>query len=255
VGIVNANTIQNNGYMRVRLLFVYFFSCIALFCNAETYVVCVGVANYQNIGSLLLPEKDAKSIAKMYKTHTNNVILITGKYATHATIIKALKDQFKRAKKGDCVVFFFSGHGYVGGFCPYDMAEMNKNGLTFKEIYSAFRESQASHKIIFADACNSGSLRRGKKTSKPETTSDVLLLLSSRTNESSIETPKLKNGFFTAYLERGLRGGADRNKDKVITAKELYSFVSNGVKKVSNDRQHPVMWGNFNDNFVILDWR
>ena len=241
--------------MNVRSLLLAILSCMVMLCHAETYVVCVGVANYQNIGSLLLPEKDAKSIAKMYKTHTNNVILITGKYATHDTIIKALKDQFRRAQKGDYVVFFFSGHGYLGGFCPYDMGVRHENGLSFKEIYAVFRESRASHKIIFADACYSGSLRRGNKTTKPETASDVLLFLSSRSNESSIETPKLKNGFFTAYLERGLRGGADVNKDKRITANEIFSFVSNGVKKVSNDRQHPVMWGKFSDNFVLLDWR
>lgn len=252
--IVDANTIQNNRFMKFRILLVAILSCMVLFSHAETYVVCVGVANYQNIESLLLPEKDAKSIAKMYRTHTNNVILITGKYATHDTIIKALRDQFKRAQKGDYVIFFFSGHGYLGGFCPYDMGEWYKNGLTFKEIYAIFRESRASHKIIFADACYSGSLRRGDKTTKPETSSDVLLFLSSRSNESSIETPKLKNGFFTAYLERGLRGGADKNKDKKITASEIFNFVSNGVKKVSNDRQHPVMWGNFDDNFVLLDW-
>ena len=98
-------------------------------------------------------------------------------------------------------------------------------------------------------------MRKDKNSSKPVTSSDVLLFLSSRSNESSIENPKLKNGFFTAYLERGLRGGADDNKDKIITAKEIYNFVSNGVKKVSNDRQHPVMWGRFSDNLIILDWR
>ena len=241
--------------MKIRLLFTSILFCMVLACHAETYVVCVGIAKYQNIGSLLLSEKDAKSIAKMYKTHTNNVILITGKYATHDTVIKALKDQFKRAKKGDYVVFYFSGHGYMGGFCPYDMGGKTKNGLAFKEIYAIFRESRASHKIIFADACYSGSLRRRDKTTKPETSSDVLLFLSSRSNESSIETPKLKNGFFTAYLERGLRGGADKNKDKKITANEIFNFVSNGVKKVSNDRQHPVMWGNFDNNFVLLEWK
>ena len=241
--------------MKIRSLLIALLTFVTMFCHAETYVVCVGIANYKNVGTLLLPEKDAKCIANMYKTHTKNVILITGKYATHDTIIKALKDQFKRAKKEDYIVFYFSGHGYLGGFCPYDMAERNKNGLTFKEIYAVFRESHASHKIIFADACYSGSLRKGSKPTKPETDSDILLFLSSRSNESSIETPKLKNGFFTAYLERGLRGGADENRDKKITANEIFKFVSNGVKKVSNDRQHPVMWGNFADNFVIFDWR
>ena len=40
-----------------------------------------------------------------------------------------------------------------------------------------------------------------------------------------------------------------------VTAKEIFVFVSDGVKKSSKNRQHPVMWGNFDDNFVLVDWR
>lgn len=238
-----------------KFILISIFMIVTVLAKAETFVVCVGISNYQNIRSLRLPEEDAKSISALYKTKTNNVILITGKYATHDTILKALNDQFKRAKEGDQVVFYFSGHGYEGGFCPYDMGDKYKNGLSYQEIYSAFRQSKAKRKIILADACFSGGLRKNKKTTSPQTDSNVLLFLSSRTNETSIETPKLKNGFFTAYLERGLRGGADENKDKIVTAKELYTYVSSGVKKVSSNRQHPVMWGKFDNNLILFDWR
>ena len=64
----------------------------------------------------------------------------------------------------------------------------------------------------------------------------------------------MSNGFFTAYLERGLRGAADANKDRDITAKELFVYVSNGVQKLSKGKQHPVMWGKFDDNMSILRW-
>ena len=83
----------------------------------------------------------------------------------------------------------------------------------------------------------------------------MLMFLSSRTNEYSIENRKMHNGFFTAYLDRGMRGAADANKDKVVTAKELFTYVSKGVKQLSGNRQHPVMWGNFSDDFVVMDWR
>lgn len=52
-----------------------------------------------------------------------------------------------------------------------------------------------------------------------------------------------------------MRGAADANKDKVVTAKELFTYVSKGVKQLSGNRQHPVMWGNFSDDFVVMDWR
>lgn len=239
-----------------RLLIFFLAFGMSFTLHAEIYVVSVGISTYKNISSLVLPENDAKSIAALYKTKTKNVITITGKYATRDMIIKALNDQFSRAKKGDMVVFFFSGHGYDGGLCPYDMGMKEEKALSYEDVYAAFRKSKATHKLIFADACMSGGLRQESSDSHVSSrkTSDVVLFLSSRTKEFSIENPEMKNGFFTACLERGLRGGADLNKDRQITAKEIFSFVSQGVKKISRNRQHPVMWGKFDDNFVLMDW-
>ena len=64
----------------------------------------------------------------------------------------------------------------------------------------------------------------------------------------------MQNGFFTTCLQRGLRGGADANRDKIITAKELFLFVSKGVKELSDDKQHPVMWGKFDDTMPVIAW-
>ena len=61
---------------------------------------------------------------------------------------------------------------------------------------------------------------------------NVMFFLSSRSTEKSLETPRqtgFKNSLFTVFLERGLRGGADTNKERVITAKEIYNFVHQGV--------------------------
>lgn len=181
---------------------------------------------------------------------------MTDKNATRTNIITALNSQFSCAKKDDLVLFFFSGHGRKDGFCPYDMDRKGKNVLSYNDIYATFRNCQASRKVVFADACMSGAIRKEQtRSSRVSSKSDVVMFLSSRPNEYSIETPKMKNGFFTAYLERGLRGGADSNKDKIITAKELFIFVSNGVKKISHSKQHPVMWGRFDDDFIMMDWR
>lgn len=132
-----------------------FASAFAVWVSAETFVVAVGVGNYKNISKLSLTENDAKTIAKLYKTKTRNVITITGRYATRANIIKAMSDQFMRAKDGDMVVFFFSGHGYDGGFCPYDIDHNYRNALTYNDIYKIFRQSNATSKIVIADACMS----------------------------------------------------------------------------------------------------
>ena len=223
--------------------------------KGDIYVVSVGIADYQTISDLILPEKDAKAIAELYKTQTKNVILITGKYATKARVLKSLKDQFGRAKEQDMIVFAFSGHGYPGGVCPYDMSAKNESGVSYREIRSILKQSRAKRKIVFADACFSGGIRNNTSHShQSHQDSEVLLFLSSRGGETSIENPFMINGFFTTYLLRGLRGGADADRNRRITAKELFQFVSQGVKERSKDLQHPVMWGRFDDNDVLMDW-
>ena len=64
----------------------------------------------------------------------------------------------------------------------------------------------------------------------------------------------MNKGFFTSCLQNGLRGRADANGDRIITAKELFDYVSKGVKRLSGDKQHPVMWGRFSDEMVVMKW-
>lgn len=238
----------------ILVLLLFAFCSVA---RADIYVVSVGVSKYQRGNNLRLCDDDARIISTIYKTHTDHVVTLTDQQATRDNIVQAMSSMFSRAKAEDMVVFFFSGHGYKGGLCPYDMGARNKNGLSYETIYSIFSSCKAKRKIILADACKSGGLRKEDKraTSVYSSSADVILFLSSRTEENSIENQEMKNGMFTAYLERGLRGGADDNRDKKITAKEIFTFVSTGVKQLSRNKQHPVMWGNFDDNFVILDWR
>ena len=108
--------------------------------------------------------------------------------------------------------------------------------------------------MIFADSCFAGKLRDTRETRVASPSIDVMLFLSSRHNEVSLESSGRKNGVFTACLIKCLKGGADLNRDRVITANELYCEVSRGVKALSRDKQHPVMWGNFDDNMTVMKW-
>ncbi len=234
----------------VSIIICLLVSCI--FASAQnTYVVVIGIANYPNVNQLVLPGKDAKAVSEFYKEFTPNVITLTGKYATKAAIIKALKDQFSRATENDAVVFFFSGHGFEGGLCPYDIKPGDQNtGLWYEEVQEIFYNCKAKRKIVFADACFAGGLTGWYAKTSPKDL-ELLLFLASRYNETSMELPFMTNGVFTTYLLRGLRGNADENNDGTITAKELFSYVSRGAIYKTNDRQHPVMWGKFNDNMIL----
>ena len=231
-------------------------SFVALWASrGNFYVVVVGVSDYQSIPSLLLPERDAQMIAALYKKQTNNVILLTDKYATKRRILQSLKQQFSRAQEEDMVVLAFSGHGYPGGICPYDMTKNIDSGISYKDIQAILKQTKAKKKMVWADACFSGGLRiKGHSDSYPDGNVDIVFFLSSRANETSIENPFMTNGLFTTYLVRGLRGGADANQDRKITAKELFEFVHKRVVDKSDGKQHPVIWGNFADDYVVMDW-
>lgn len=239
---------------RTFITFLLVLVC-AISAGARTFVVAVGISDYKYISDLRLPVSDANGMAQVFRTHTKDVVTLVGAQATRANIINTMRSQFSKAGKNDQIIFFFSGHGYDDGFCAYD-TQSPKTGLSYKDIYSAFRASKAGRKIIMADACHAGGLRVTKKKTRtqPATSTDVMLFLSCRTSESSLERATMQYGLFTNYLMYGIRGKADSNRDRKITARELFEYVSTNVTSSSGNRQHPVMWGKFNDNMTVLQW-
>ena len=222
--------------------------------HAKVYLVSVGITDYPGTAmDLSLPAKDAQTITWLYSNNTDveyNQLL--DEQATIQNITASMRKTFAKANIGDLVVLFFSGHGYPGGFVAYD------GQLTYTQVRKAMASCNCKNKMIFADACFSGKIRTNGNSSQSSVQAakkaNVMLFLSSRSNETSIERRDMQNGFFTTYLQKGLRGGADANRDRVITAKELYNFVHKGVIELSHDKQHPVMWGKFNDNMPVMTW-
>ena len=220
-----------------------------------TYIVSIGISDYKCINSLRLPSQDAQAVASLFIAEKSKVTLLTNQQATKENIVKTLNSVFMQAKPDDMVLLYFSGHGFPEGFCTYTTNCKGGLNLTFEDIKTIYAKSKAKRKLIFADACFSGAIRseaKNKKSAEILKDQNIMLFLSSRTNERSFERSDMKNGFFTSFLIKGLQGKADSNKDKVITARELFNYVSKNVIKLSKDKQHPVMWGKFSDNLIII---
>ena len=157
---------------------------------------------------------------------------------------------FMNANSEDIVILYFSGHGTPGALVCHDGL------LTYQHIFKMLKGCKASRKVIIADACYAGKMRTNNQQTSSYNSQNVMLFLSSRTNEVSRES-RYKNSLFTIFLERGLRGGADTadtNRDRYITARELYDFVHKGVIEASGNKQHPVMWGKFDNNMTVINW-
>ena len=229
------------------LLALFLFCSVGL--HAKVYVLSIGIADYPDKkNDLRISDNDAKTIAKVFKaTNEAFVSVMVNEQATKAALISRIRSVFANAQSDDAVVLYFSGHGSPGALVCYDGL------LTYQSIYKEMKVCRANRKIIIADACYSGKMRTNNQRSSHYDTQNVMLFLSSRTNELSQET-RYKNSLFTIFLERGLRGGADKNKDRKITAREIFDFVHQGVITASGDKQHPVMWGKFNNEMTIIKW-
>lgn len=244
-------TLTYNLHKRMKrlLMITYCVLACALLVHAKTYVVSIGIADYPGTKSdLRLSDGDAVTIKRLYeKNGKAEVEVLTNQSATLKNVVFALQNLFAKATSDDTVVLFFSGHGVPGGFICYDGL------LKYETIVKAMDNSHAGCKMVFADACFAGKARKDNGGFQ-HSSANIMFFLSSRTAEKSIEKRNWRNSLFTAYLERGLRGGADVNRDRQITAKELFDFVSKGVAKKSIGTQHPVMWGKFNNNMTIMSW-
>ena len=232
----------------VLIFFLLIFG-MAIPSFAKTYLVSVGIADYPGAkADLRVSAKDAKIIADIYSAAKNaSVVILTNSRATRSSVVNTMRTTFANSKSDDTIILFFSGHGSPGSFVCYD------GYLNYQSVFKVLKECSAKNKIVIADACYSGKMRAGKKKSQKYNPNNIVLFLSSRTNEVSKET-QFSNSLFTLFLERGLRGGADSNHDKTITAFEIYDFVHDGVSNSYDGKQHPVMWGKFDPNTPFIKW-
>lgn len=225
---------------------------LCLNAEAKIYLVSVGVSDYPGTrNDLRLPHNDAATMQWLYRENKQaSTRLLMNEKATVANIQAAMQKMFSKATANNIVVLFFSGHGVKGGFVCYDGI------LRYGDVSGIMSSCQSKSKMVFADACFSGAIRDNSKVSSRYSSmnNNIMLFMSCRSNEVSIETPLMTNGFFTYALQHGLRGGADKDRDKIITAKELFNYVSAKVKKESNDRQHPVMWEKFPSSMPVMKW-
>ena len=214
--------------MKQIWLIIFLFLASITHLQAKVYVLCVGIADYPGTEhDLRISDNDAKTIAKVFMaTKDASVKVLTNEDATQSALLSTVHTLFEDAQSDDAVILYFSGHGSPGALVCHDGL------LTYQHIFKMLKGCKASRKVIIADACYSGKMRTTRQQTDSYNNQNVMLFLSSRTNEVSRES-RYKNSLFTIFLERGLRGGADTNRDRYITARELYDFVHKGVIEAS----------------------
>jgi len=223
--------------------------------NFNKYAVIVGCADYQKTGlDLRYSDDDAYRFYAYLKSceggalPDEHIAVLVDEAANKENIINTMNNIFSKATPNDMLIFYFSGHGTEGGFCPTDVTDQYNSLLLHSEIKAIFKKYPAKYKVCFADACFSGGIYQGapaaSSTPQASTETSVVIMMSSLYSETSQENPKIRQGAFTYYLLKGLKGSADRNKDKIVTLEELFPYVKANVINFTNNKQTPFIEGN-----------
>lgn len=227
----------------------------------KTYVVSVGLGEYkypQVAPPLPCSVGDARSVSKFFHGYNgSSVFMLLNENATREHILKVLRREFAKSTVNDEIIFVFSGHGFQGGLTCYETDGKNINTvITYDEIQTIMKSARARRKIILAMACYSGgfTLKGNDNIPQRRTTqkTSVMLYTSSRPNEVSWERGDMTNSFFISRILEGLRGAADANRDRKVTARELFNYVNPHVVSDTDGMQHPQLWGRFDDSMVVV---
>lgn len=230
------------------------------------WAVVVGAARYTHMPSLRYADDDAYQIFAFLKSPEggalpdNQLRLLIDEDATRENVLAAMRTTFLQADDNDVVILYFSGHGLPGAFLPVDYDGYHFR-LEHDEISGLLRQSRARHKVVMADACHSGSLLAARTASNieisryynalEESKGGTALLLSSKSEEYSLEDKGLRSGIFSHFLIRGLKGEADSDNNQIVTITELFTFVYKQVRLYTGNIQTPTITGSYDAQMPV----
>lgn len=247
--------------------------------------------NYSEADALYLKDM----LIKYARYNPLQVKMLLGSDATYARIKEEIYWLGEVAGKADDVFFYFSGHGtrvpdtdnneedgMDEAFCPYE-TEINKVSTVIldDDIGHWFNRINAGKIIVVLDCCHSGgaagrsltndgskglefsTAATGRGLLNPDadpyardlTAENKFIVAASDAEEQSYENPTLGHGVFTYYIGEAIRGNADSNGDRTITANEMYEYTRTKTlefAKTIDRKQTPVKFGTI-ENAIIAE--
>lgn len=139
--------------------------------SLKRMAVCVGINNYPGTSNDLRGcVNDAKNWHSILKNKYkfSNIQLLLDRTATHAKVLQALRKMINKAKKGDSLVFTYSGHGTSVVDRSGDEADGRDEALCLydkllidDEVRSLMNSIPKGVKFtVISDSCHSGTVTR-----------------------------------------------------------------------------------------------
>jgi hypothetical protein len=235
--------------------------------HMKVWAVIIGVADYSHMPALKYTDDDAYRIYAYLKSPEGGALkdeqirILIDEDATKKNVTTAMQEVFGKAGPNDLVMLYYSGHGLKGSFLPIDFDGFN-NKLAHEEVNEIFKNSQAKYKLCIADACHSGSLLATRSgtvdnllskyyTTLAQAEAGTALIMSSKSDETSLESSGLRQGVFSHFLIDGMKGQADANGNGVVTVQELFDYLSENVRNYTGFRQSPMIKGDYDKNMTV----
>jgi uncharacterized caspase-like protein len=148
----------------------------------------------------------------------------------------------------------FAGHGLKGSDGRYYLAlsqtraaDLEGSALAWDEIARILALAKARVTVVL-DSCHSGDAGKGLLSTNDDVAAgllsmagNVVVLAGSKGRELSIEDQRVGGGYFSAAVAAALTDAAeaDRNRNGVLEASELYAAVRRSVATGTAGRQTP----------------
>jgi hypothetical protein len=167
---------------------------------------------------------------------------------------------------GDYALFilYYSGHAKDGEL------RLGDSRVRIDEVKARLSSVPADIRIGVFDSCHSGVVTRSKGARRApaflveavgsEEMRGLVLLSSSSADEDAQESDEIGGSYFSHYLVSGLRGDADRSRDRRVTLSEAYAYayartVADTAESAAG-AQHPTFSYDFQGNadLVLTDF-
>ena len=229
--------------------------------NRNYVAVVIGLSSYMHLPDeveLDYARSDAAKVADALKDNArfNHVYLLGDGEASRANILETLRTKVAQVVGPDDVfILYFVGHGIgaqVG--TPYLLAHdstldgAEQNALaTGQFAQDLLTWTPAGTAVIVTDAIHRNQLDgfyfHGPAANEwPALGKGTMVISSSASQTAAID------GRFGPVFAEGIGGNADSNRDSLITASELFTFL---VNRLSPKGQIPVAAGNFDGDMVL----
>ncbi len=226
---------------------------------ARTWLFVVGTLEWAEAKSFgAFPQKHRRDAELVQHFRTAGVppaqiVYLRDEAATRSRIDATMATHFRKARRGDLLVFYYCGHGYKNDtgretyFACYDAGLPDIAPWSVPEIVAEIEHSFAGDQaLLFADCCHSGSLAEIVARQKGRVA--LAALTSSSASESSTG-----NWTFTEAVLAALRGSAftDLNRDGQITLAELAAFTRCDMALLEGQHSSFATTSDWAESFVL----